>query len=241
MGLFDIFKKKEKANVTPAPTIVNSVQEVREVDLPPMAGVLNLSKSNVLNLSKNSVLNLSKVDDSNVTDLDFGCGWMAAKPGSPNIDIDLSAASFDSNGRFLAMTYFGNKNGVRGVTSVFGDNTTGEDSTKRYKGKTTSDDEMLAIDFSKIESSVEKVVIFANIYSASSRGQHFGQMKNAYVNVYVNGFDKVSEFKLDNFDKVTGVILVEFYPKTKTFKTIGKGKAIFSVSLAERGYNTLMN
>ena len=241
MGIFDIFKGKKEVTPPPTPSVTNTVAEVREADIPPMTGVLNLSKSNVLNLSKNSVLNLSKVDDTNVTDLDFGCGWMAAKPGSPSIDIDLSAASFDSNGRFLAMTYFGSKSGVRGVTSVFGDNTTGEDSTKRYKGKTTSDDEMLAIDFSKIESSVEKVVIFANIYSASSRGQHFGQMKNAYVNVYVNGFDKVSEFKLENFDKVTGVILVEFYPRTKTFKTIGKGKDISSVSLAERGYNALMN
>ena len=240
MGLFDIFKKKEEVNVAPTPTITNSVQEVREADLPPMAGVLNLSKSSVLNLSKETVLNLSKVDNDAVTELDFGCGWMAAKPGSPNIDIDLSAAAYDNKGKFLSMTYFGNKSGVRGVTAVFGDNTTGEDSIKRYKGKTTPDDEMLAIAFSEIESSVDKVVIFANIYSAASRQQHFGQMKNAYVNIYVNGFNKVSEFKLDNFDKVSGVILAEFYPKTRTFKAIGKGKEIASVSLAERGYNVLM-
>lgn len=65
------------------------------------------------------------------------------------------------------------------IASILGDNRTGgADETTVGDAK-----ERITIDFSKIPATVKYLVPFVTIYDAKARGQHFGDMKNAFVRI----------------------------------------------------------
>lgn len=138
---------------------------------------LDLSKGGLLNLSKGDFLNLTKSGVS-LSRIRAAAGWDMASFGS--IDLDLCAYLFAGgeytgsgssvaykNGRLDGIVFYGDKRHP-GI-ALDGDNLTGEGD---------GDDENITINFDKLRSDVDRIVIAVVIFSA---GKTFGGVKNAYV------------------------------------------------------------
>ena len=90
--------------------------------------------------------------------------------------MDLWAFALDSNGKVTStdqICYFNNKNLYNGAVILPRDGRTGEG----------SDDEEINIDLTKIPSNIETIALYAFIFEADKRKQHFGMVANANVKV----------------------------------------------------------
>ncbi|MGU8836305.1 TerD family protein [Clostridium perfringens] len=166
MGFFDkIFGSKSETNNTVSS--VNNANQKPNVDK-----VVNANKQPVLNLKKNDVLDLSKTG-SDLENINFAAGWDVPSVGRA-FDLDLCAFLRDKNGKLIngskSVVYYGSTRG----TGLFlnGDNLTGEGD---------GDDEIISVKLSKIPAECSKITFAVVIYSARSRRQYFGAVKNAYV------------------------------------------------------------
>lgn len=189
-------------------------------------------KRHMINLEKGSTIRLDKDDrNEDITRLTIGCAWSPAKSG-PDIDIDLSAAGYDKRGNRVQLTYFGDKSGLTGVQSL-GDNTSGAGE---------GDDETLVVDLNKVKSTINKVVIFINIYQAQSRGQNLSMMRDTSVRIYNHGY-KYAEFTCENIPAVTGMVLCEMTRSGNSweFTSLGKPVNISSIQGESNTYDNLMN
>lgn len=156
----------------------------------------------VLDLTKGMVLDLSKSDNV-ITKVAVGVNWgkiqktktVTEKVGGffgfggkeetktvvvdqEDVDLDLSALLFDSRGTLLNTIYFGNLRG-NGIKH------TGDD----LKGDSEQDDndnETINIELSAVDSAVSKIVFVL----VSFRGQDFGTLPYATINLYDNSTTK---------------------------------------------------
>ena len=89
------------------------------------------------------------------------------------------------------------------------------------------DDEVVEVQLSTLESSVEKVAFAVTIHDADSRRQNFGMVNNAYVRV-VNMSDgkEIARYDLSEDSSLeTAMIFAELYKRNGEwkFKVIGQG------------------
>ncbi len=104
-----------------------------------------------------------------------------------------------------------------GVTHS-GDNRTGEGE---------GDDEAVTIEFEKVPSYVEKIVVTVTIYEAQARGQNFGQVANAFVRLV----DKQTGVELlrydlgEDYSTETAIVFAEIYRHNGEWKfsAVGSG------------------
>lgn len=126
-----------------------------------------------INLTKGQKISLSK-EAPNLKIALVGLGW-DIKQYDSGADFDLDASIFllDNTGKCAHDSdfIFYNNLSSGGVTHS-GDNRTGEGE---------GDDEAVTIEFEKVPSYVEKIVVTVTIYEAQARGQNFGQVANAFV------------------------------------------------------------
>lgn len=104
-----------------------------------------------LNLEKGISLNLTK-EFGKLNKINLGLGW------DTRMDLDAFAILFNKEGKRLGTVCFSKKSS-HGV-SLSGDNLTGEGE---------GDDETIYVDLEKLSKDVDKISLFANIYSAGSR------------------------------------------------------------------------
>ena len=82
------------------------------------------------------------------------------------------------------------------------------------------DDETINIDFSKIRSDIEEIVLVVTIYDANSRNQNFGQVRNSYIRI----FDELTEkeelkYELDeDYSVEKSIEVARFYRKSGEWK-----------------------
>lgn len=172
----------------------------------------------ILNLNKNDILDLTKSNPS-LENITVAAGWDVNKRGS-NYDLDVCAVLLNEKGKLIksdnSLVYFGDRNG-KGIY-LDGDNLTGEGD---------GDDESIFVTLSKLPKECSKIVFAVSIYSASSRGQSFGHVKNAYVRVLDRdkGGAEICRYNLsEDGGNNTAVIFAEL---TKTgsdwsFKAVGE-------------------
>ena len=176
---------------------------------------LDLSKGISLNLTKGMTLDLSKAP-STFQDIRVAAGWDVVARGR-DYDLDLSAILLDNQGRYIDCVYYGNKHSA-GV-QLDHDNLTGEGD---------GDDENIFMNFNRISPNVAKIVICVVIYEAASRGQKFGNVRNAYVRLVDQA--KRPEYEICRFnlsDDGGNATAVKFAELTRTnagwdFKAIGE-------------------
>lgn len=99
-----------------------------------------------------------------------------------------------------------------------GDNRTGEGD---------GDDETILIDLTKINSSIEELVVVVTIDEAFQRKQNFGQVENSFIRLYdaTTNID-VAKYELDEgFSTEIAVEFGRLYKKDNTwrFKAVGTG------------------
>lgn len=177
-----------------------------------------------VNLVKGQKVNLKK-DAPNLKRALIGLGWdPETKLFGPNIDVDASVICIDENGRHESVVSYRKLIHRSGAIRHYGDNLTGQGD---------GDDEQIEINLDKIPSNVQRLSIIINIYSAYSRKQHFGNVKNCFV--HVSDMDSKKElirYNVDgNFDGMTGIFVADIYRYKGEWKfnAIGEGAKVSGI------------
>lgn len=149
-----------------------------------------------------------------------GLGWDANEYDSgADFDLDASAFLVGANGKVIEesdFVFYGNLETRGGAVKSMGDNLT---------GGSEGDDEQIYIDFTKLPSEIEKIIISVTIYDADVRRQNFGQVSNAYVRVaklnseYDSDGEEIIHFDLgEEFSIETAIVVCEIYRKNGKWK-----------------------
>lgn len=142
----------------------------------------------VLDLTKGMTLDLTKIDNaSGLTDVAVGVNWgMISKGGffgfgadKQNVDLDLSAIMYDSDGKHVETVYYGNLS-AKGVRHS-GDDLTGDAEAD------DKDNEVITVKLPDTQPRVTKIVFVL----VSFRGQDFGDLPYAGINLYNTTSGKV--------------------------------------------------
>lgn len=132
-----------------------------------------------INLQKGQRVNIETAQGASVQKFRLGLGWDTNVADSGNdFDLDASVFILGENGKVIGSQYFvfyNNLSDPEGAVVHTGDNLTGEGE---------GDDEMIDVDFSKINPAVRSIVIVVTIHEAVTRTQNFGQVRNAFVRLY---------------------------------------------------------
>jgi len=182
----------------------------------------NNQSSGVINLSKGAKINLSK-DKAGLKKIMIGLGWDTNKySGGEDFDLDASVFLINKMGRTTpeGFIFYNNLIGPDNCVVHQGDNRTGEGE---------GDDEQIYIDLDLIPADIEKIAITVTIDSASSRGQNFGMVENAFCRLVNTETDKEEvHFDLgEDFSVETAVVIGEIYKHNGDWKfnAIGQGFA----------------
>jgi tellurium resistance protein TerD len=173
-------------------------------------------------LAKGGNVSLTKAAP-NLTQVMIGLGWEARSTTGAAFDLDASALMC-ANGRVLGDEYFvfyNNLKSPEGSVEHTGDELVG--------GTGANDDETILVNLLQVPASVDKVVFPVSIYDAESRGQSFGQVRNAYIRV-VNQVDnnELARYDLtEDASNETAMIFGELYRYGGEwkFRAVGQGYA----------------
>jgi tellurium resistance protein TerD len=179
-----------------------------------------------VSLSKGGNVSLSK-EAPGLTAVNIGLGWDVRTTTGADFDLDASALLVGTDGKILGDQYFVFFNNLKspdGSVEHTGDNLTGEGE---------GDDEMIKVSLASVPAEIDKVVFPVSIYDAESRGQSFGQVRNAFIRV-VNQADnrEIARYDLsEDASNETAMIFGEVYRNGNEwkFRAVGQG---YSTGLA---------
>jgi len=174
-----------------------------------------------ISLSKGGRIDLSKEAPS-LQKVALGLGWDTnSSDTGVDFDLDVSLFMLNNRGKIPKDEYFvfyNNLTSPDGSTVHQGDNRTGDGD---------GDDEAIFIELSKIDSSIEELVIVVTIDEADIRKQNFGQVENSFIRLYdIETNKEIAKYELD--EDFSNEIAVEFgrlYKKSGSwrFKAVGAG------------------
>jgi tellurium resistance protein TerD len=175
-----------------------------------------------VSLSKGGNVSLTKAAPG-LTAVVVGLGWDVRSTTGVDFDLDASALGLADNHKILSDEYFVFFNNLKspdGSIEHTGDNLTGEGE---------GDDEQIKVDLANTPAQVTSIVFPVSIYDGDSRGQSFGQVRNAFIRV-VNAADQSELARYDLSEDAsteTAMVFGELYrngPEWK-FRAIGQGYA----------------
>ncbi len=175
-----------------------------------------------VSLSKGGNVSLTK-EAPGLTAVTVGLGWDVRTTTGTDFDLDASAILVTSAGKVVndgGFVFFNNLKSSDGSVEHLGDNLTGEGE---------GDDEQINVNLQAVPAEVDKVVFAVSIYEGDSRGQSFGQVRNAFIRV-VNqaGGTELARYDLsEDASTETAMVFGEIYrngPDWK-FRAVGQGYA----------------
>ena len=138
-----------------------------------------LSSGKVLHLRQGDKVVLQNDDNTKVENISLGVGW-SPSGNLQNMDLDASAIVY-ANKSYQYTIYYGQLFNFNKSIIHHGDNLYGS------KGKSVDqNDEDIDIKLNNLGSGIDELYFIVNIYSASSRRQSFGTVKDLYIRVYNN-------------------------------------------------------
>lgn len=142
----------------------------------------------------------------NLSEITIGVGWEA--PG--HIDIDSTVFMTDETGKCAnddAMIFYGNASSSEG--SVL----------HSVKSDSTLSLEEFRINFTKVPSTVQKLVLTLTIHEGDKKGQTFSEMKNSFVKI-INGTDQreIIVYPLGPFTIENSLVIGEIYCRNGDWK-----------------------
>jgi tellurium resistance protein TerD len=175
-----------------------------------------------VSLSKGGNVSLSK-EAPGLTSVVVGLGWDLRTTTGADFDLDASALLLDAGGKVPSdkhFVFFNNLKSPEGSVEHLGDNLTGEGE---------GDDEQVKVDLTTVPADVDKIVFPVSIYDADSRGQSFGQVRNAFIRV-VNGAGgaEIARYDLsEDASTETAMVFGELYRNGSEwkFRAVGQGYA----------------
>ncbi|EFL01689.1 MULTISPECIES: TerD family protein [unclassified Streptomyces] len=173
-------------------------------------------------LAKGGNVSLSK-EAPGLTSITVGLGWDVRTTTGSDYDLDASALLCSAAGKVVSDAHF-----------VFYNNLTSPDGSVRHTGDNLTgegegDDESIEIDLAQVPADVDKIVFPVSIHEAESRGQSFGQVRNAFIRV-VNreGGTELARYDLsEDASTETAMVFGEVYRHGTEwkFRAVGQGYA----------------
>jgi len=175
-----------------------------------------------VSLTKGGNVSLTK-QAPGLTAVLVGLGWDTRTTTGADFDLDASAMICGSAGKVLTdqhFVFYNNLTSPDGTVEHTGDNLTGEGE---------GDDEAVKVDLHSLATEVDRVVFPVSIYDAGTRGQSFGQVRNAFIRV-VNQADgaEIARYDLtEDASTETAMVFGELYRSGAEwkFRAIGQGYA----------------
>lgn len=175
-----------------------------------------------VSLTKGGNVSLTK-QAPQLTAVNVGLGWDVRTTTGVDFDLDASALALDASGKIVSdqhFVYFNNLRSPDGAIEHIGDNLT---------GKGEGDDEVIKVDLAAVPAAVASIVFPVSVYDADSRGQSFGQVRNAFIRVV----DQATSNELARYDLTedasteTAMVFGELYRNGAEwkFRATGQGYA----------------
>jgi tellurium resistance protein TerD len=175
-----------------------------------------------VSLTKGGNVSLTK-QAPQLTAVNVGLGWDVRTTTGVDFDLDASALALDESGKIVSdqhFVYFNNLRSPDGAIEHVGDNLTGQGD---------GDDEVIKVDLAAIPANVSSIVFPVSVYDADSRGQSFGQVRNAFIRVV----DQATSNELARYDLTedasteTAMVFGELYRNGAEwkFRATGQGYA----------------
>lgn len=176
-----------------------------------------------INLQKGQRINLQKGNGTVLQNVCVGVNWGAIEKKNwlggiekEAVDLDASCILFDEAKNNVDVVYFGSLRSKDGAISHSGDDLTGD-----MDGDDGLDNEIITVDFSKLNSQVTHVAFVLNSY----RGHDFGTIPFASIRIYEGTPSRVNEvFATYNIAKGEGfaghvsMVLGVFYKRNGEWK-----------------------
>lgn len=159
--------------------------------------------------------------DIGLSRLSVGLGWNPNEGTGAAFDLDASAFMINGNRLIPAEEYFifyGNSDSPDGALHHTGDDPTGGNSAD-------GDDEVIQVDLSKVEGSIEEILFVVTIHESEQRRQNFGQVRNSYIRIVddTNG-QEVAKYELgEDFSIETAVEFGRLYQRNGAWKFEASG------------------
>lgn len=173
-----------------------------------------------ISLTKGGNVSLTK-EAPGLSAVVVGLGWDARTTTGADFDLDASAIGVNSGGTVVSPShfiFFNNLQSPDGAIRHTGDNLTGEGD---------GDDEQIVLNLAAMPAEVDKVVFPVSIYDGESRGQSFGQVRNAFIRI-INQADnaEIARFDLsEDASTETAMVFGEVYRNGGEwkFRAVGQG------------------
>jgi len=181
-----------------------------------------------INLEKGQKISLEKSDGSKLKNVCVGINWGAIeKKGlfstkKEAVDLDASCALYNENKQLVDVIYFRNLRSKDGAIRHSGDDLTGD-----INGDDGLDNEVISVDFSKLDPSIKHVAFFLN----SFQGHDFAKVPFASIRIYEGVPTKVNEVfakyniaGATNYAGHVSMVMGVFYQRSGEWKfnTIGE-------------------
>jgi tellurium resistance protein TerD len=173
-----------------------------------------------ISLTKGGNVSLTK-EAPGLTAVVVGLGWDARTTDGTEFDLDATAIICNAAGQVYSpqhFIFFNNLATPDGAVQHLGDNLTGEGA---------GDDEQIKINLAALPADVDKIVFPVSIYDGDTRGQSFGQVRNAFIRV----FNQAGEAEIARYDlsedasTETAMVFGEVYRSGSDwkFRAVGQG------------------
>ncbi|MEU7181254.1 MULTISPECIES: TerD family protein [Streptomyces] len=175
-----------------------------------------------VSLAKGGNVSLSK-EAPGLNAVTVALGWDVRTTTGADYDLDASALLCTEAGKVASdqhFVFYNNLTSPDGSVQHTGDNLTGEGE---------GDDEAINITLSSVPAEIAKIVFPVSIHEAQTRGQSFGQVRNAYIRV-VNqtGGAELARYDLsEDASTETAMVFGELYRNGAEwkFRAVGQGYA----------------
>ncbi|TDO23904.1 TerD family protein [Pedobacter duraquae] len=177
-----------------------------------------------INLQKGQRISLEKANGSKLQNICVGINWGAIEKKGflgfgksvEAVDLDASCAMYSESKQLTDVVYFGNLGSKDGAVKHSGDDLTGD-----MGGDDGLDNEVITLDFSRLNPAISYVAFVLN----SFRGQDFGTIPFASIRIYEGTSKRVNEVfaKYDiahgsNFAGHVSMVMGVFYKKNGEWK-----------------------
>ncbi len=192
----------------------------------------------MISLKKGERISLKKEDGGELRRIMVGLGWGASERKrqglfcmkAHNVDIDSSVFML-KNGVLKSdsdIIYYRNLEHKSGTVRHMGDDIVGG-------GDVNADNEQIYINLDRVPADYDKLVVVANIFEASSRHQHFGMIRNAFIHILdtESGQDLLRYDLSEDYEGKTAMIVGELYRKDGGWKFAAMGNATTDNSIAQ--------
>ncbi len=134
-----------------------------------------------ISLIKGENVDFQKDNGIKIDTICIGINWGAIDkqgffgPKKVNVDLDATVVTFDKNNNMIEIVYYSNLKSHDGAIIHSGDDKTGD-----KHGNDGLDNEIISVDFNKLDEKTDKIVIILNSY----KGQDFSTIPFATMRVY---------------------------------------------------------